>query len=509
MIFLKRHSLFRGTLLLTAANLGLRGSAMCFQVYLSNRIGAAGIGLLQLILSVSFLAMTISTAGVRVAAMYLTAEEYGARRPGGMRKALLCCLLYGLVASVLGGMILHRAADWIAVSWIRDIRAASSLRVLAWAMPVNCLWSVMAGYFTACGRLKPLVWVELLEQLLSIAATVALLGLWAGSDVERACISIHLGNSAATGITLVVLLGLALGHRTGPIPAGLSMWRRLFRLCVPLAANDTLRSALSTTEHLLIPRGLSRSGGSSEQAMADYGTIHGMVFPVMMFPAIVFLALADLLVPELARCRAALDQRRIHHLTDRCLRMGLLFSATVAGLCYALSGPLCELLYHSETAGLYLRLFSPLVVVLFMDTLVDGMHKGLGEQVYCVRVNTLTNLLDVVFLFLLLPRFGIAGYFFTFTLTHFLNFYLSLAHLLTVTGYTPRFSYICKVLLCTVAAALAAGTTAALALPSLLACLLALAVFGVVFGVLLLSTAAWTAPDTHWLRSVTGCRSLH
>ena len=166
-------------------------------------------------------------------------------------------------------------------------------------------------------------------------------------------------------------------------------------------------------------------------------------------------------------------------------------------------------LYHSETAGLYLRLFSPLVVVLFMDTLVDGMHKGLGEQVYCVRVNTLTNLLDVVFLFLLLPRFGIAGYFFTFTLTHFLNFYLSLAHLLTVTGYTPRFSYICKVLLCTVAAALAAGTTAALALPSLLACLLALAVFGVVFGVLLLSTAAWTAPDTRWLRSVTGCRSLH
>ena len=61
MIFLKRHSLFRGTLLLTAANLGLRGSAMCFLVYLSNRIGAAGIGLLQLILSVSFLAMTIST----------------------------------------------------------------------------------------------------------------------------------------------------------------------------------------------------------------------------------------------------------------------------------------------------------------------------------------------------------------------------------------------------------------------------------------------------------------
>jgi len=61
---------------------------------------------------------------------------------------------------------------------------------------------------------------------------------------------------------------------------------------------------------------------------------------------------------------------------------------------------------------------------------VDGIHKGLGQQIYCVRVNTLTNLMDVVFLFLLLPRFGIGGYFFTYTLTHVVNFYLSIRKLL-------------------------------------------------------------------------------
>ena len=88
----RRHSLVHGTLLLTAASLALRGSGMCFQIYLSNRLGAAGVGLLQLISTVGLFAMTLGTAGVRVAAMYLTAEEYGARRPGGMRKALLCCL---------------------------------------------------------------------------------------------------------------------------------------------------------------------------------------------------------------------------------------------------------------------------------------------------------------------------------------------------------------------------------------------------------------------------------
>ena len=80
--FLKqRHSLLYSTLLLTLASMALRGVSIFFQVFLSGTIGAAGVGLLQLISTVSFFAMTIGTSGIRVGAMYLSAEEYGMRRP--------------------------------------------------------------------------------------------------------------------------------------------------------------------------------------------------------------------------------------------------------------------------------------------------------------------------------------------------------------------------------------------------------------------------------------------
>ena len=475
---LRRHSILRGTLLLTAASLGLRGSGMCFQVYLSGRIGAAGVGLLQLIASVSLLASTVGSAGVRVAAMYLTAAEYGARRPGGMRKALLCCLAYGFLASSLGGLLLHRASGWIAEAWIGDLRAASSLRVIAWSLPLTCLWSVMAGYFTACSRLRQLVWVEFVDQGLSIAVTVLLLVRWAGSDVERACLSIHLGNAAATAVTLALLIVQALAGRKAPVPPGLRMWRRLGKLCLPLAANDALRSGLSTAEQMLIPRGLARAGGSTVGAMADYGTIHGMVFPVMMFPAVLLYSLSDLLVPELARCRAARDGRRIRSLTDRCLRGGLLYGAAVAGLCWALADPLGQLLFGSAQASHYLRVFAPMAAVLYLDAVVDGMHKGLGEQVYCVRVNTVTNLLDVVLLWFLLPRWGIGGYFCTFTFTHFLNLYLSLARLISVTGTAPPLSYAVKALGLPALAAWAASQLARQWASPLAACLAGALAYG-------------------------------
>ena len=55
-------SIARSTLLLTAANLAIRFVSMLFQVYLSARLGAAGLGLMQLISSVGMLAMTLGCA---------------------------------------------------------------------------------------------------------------------------------------------------------------------------------------------------------------------------------------------------------------------------------------------------------------------------------------------------------------------------------------------------------------------------------------------------------------
>lgn len=59
-----------------------------------------------------------------------------------------------------------------------------------------------------------------------------------------------------------------------------------------------------------------------------------------------------------------------------------------------------------------------MALVLYLDALVDGMLKGLSEQVANVRYNTITSALDVALLFVLLPRYGLGGYVFTFIAAH-------------------------------------------------------------------------------------------
>lgn len=486
-------------MLLTLVNVLLRGIGMLFQIYLAGRIGAAGLGLLQLILSAGSLAMTVGISGARVAVMILCAEEFGHRRPGGVRSAVLHGLLYGMLCSLLAAAALYALASPIAARYVGDLRAAGALRLLALSIPANTVCAILSGYFTACGRIRRLTAVEVCERLLSVLFTVALLS-FAQDDLARACQAIAAGSGLAclcSAARLFWLFQSATRDQRQPAKTS-SMPRRLLRLSVPLAASDYLRMLLASAEQFLIPWGLARAGGSQQDAMAAYGAICAMVFPVLMFPASMLYALSDLLVPKLALLEAQGNESHIRTLVGRCLRMGALFAGAWAALLFALSSALGLLLYDSAQVGRYLALFAPTVLFLYLDAITDGMLKGLGQQLASARYNTLTSFLDVVLLYLLLPRFSLAGYYVSFTVTHLINFALSIRRLMRVTGWRPYGRTLLRTLFCAGAAGLSCFC---FSLPSVpLEMLLRTCSFFLVFSLLLSLTGAILLRDARWLK---------
>jgi stage V sporulation protein B len=455
-IFLPRKlPIFYSALLLTAVNLLLRFAGTTFQVYLSGRIGAGGIGLLQLVLSVGGLALTAGMAGIRTTTMYLTAEELGKGRPGNVIWVLSGCVGYSVICSGLVGLGLYFAAPMIASQWIGNPATTGAVRLLSCALPISCLSGVMVGYFTAANRIGTLAAVEVAEQVFSMAATLALFRFWAHTDPVRACMSVILGSSLGACLTLLCLVFLRLREKA---PAGprLAISRRLLQAAVPLALADDLKAGISTTENLIVPKRLALYPAGTDP-LAAFGTVTGMVFPVLMFPAAILFALAELLIPELARCNAAGSDRRIRYLTRRSLRLALIYGCLFGGLMVLLAEPLCQALYGSSEAGLSLKRYALLIPMLYCDAITDAMTKGLGQQKACVRYNILTSSMDVAFLFVLLPRYGMNGYFFSFLVTHLLNFLLSLGRLLKISKVRIRVGVPILALLATAAAVIAAG----------------------------------------------------
>lgn len=428
----RKMPIFYSALMLTGVNLLLRLVSTSFQVYISGRIGAAGVGLLQLVMSVGMLAMTAGMAGIRTATMYLTAEELGRKRPKNVTWILSGCFLYSILCSSAVSFGLYSFAPAIAQHWIGDPRTVGAIRLFAGFLPVSCLCGVMTGYFTAANRIGTLAAVEIAEQLLSMTVTMLALTFYAGIDPAKACQSVVLGSGISTCMVLGSLVFLRIRERNGtaaPIPVR----RRLMQTAVPLALADDLKSGISTTENLMVPKRLALYPGT-DNPLAAFGTVCGMVFPILMFPAAILFGLAELLIPELARCSAAGSWKRIRYLAKRSLRVALVYGCFFCGLMFLLSEKLCLTLYNSSDAGLYLKQYAILIPVLYCDAITDAMTKGLGQQKACVRYNIITSSMDVIFLFLLLPKYGMNGYFFSFLVTHLLNFGLSLRRLLKITG---------------------------------------------------------------------------
>lgn len=488
----KKLPIFYSALLLTGVNLLLRLVSTSFQVYVSGRLGAEGVGLLQLVMSVGMLTLTAGMAGIRTAAMYLTAEELGRKRPQNVHWVLRGAFVYSLLCSGAISLGLYFGAPWIARSWVGDPRTVDSLRTYAAFLPMVCLCGAMSGYFTAAGRIGTLAAVEILEQCCSMAVSMGLLHFWAGADPGRACQSIVLGSSMGAVLTLACLLFLRLREKSPKGPR-LPIRSRLLGIAVPLALADDLKSGISTTENLMVPKRLALFPGG-DHPLAAFGTVCGMVFPVLMFPAAILFALAELLIPELARCAAAGSWQRIRYLAQRSLRLALLYGCLCAGLLFLLAEPLCQWLYGSAQAGNSLKCYALLAPMLYCDAITDAMTKGLGQQKACVRYNIITSAMDVSFLFLLLPRYGMGGYFFSFFITHLVNFLLSIRLLLKITRISIPFYIPAATLAITLLAAFL-GSFA----PSP-----AVRVLGFVglFGGLLTVSRVVTREDAAWLRGL-------
>ena len=156
---------------MTATSLLMRTIALVFQVYVAGKIGAAGIGLFQLVMSVYTLATTVAVSGVRLAATRLIAQQTGRGDDAAIRRATGCAMGYAAFFGMAALLLLYYLAP-AAAAWVGDDRIILSLRVLAFALPFVAASGAMGGYFIAMHQSVKMSLVQLSEQFIRIGCTV-------------------------------------------------------------------------------------------------------------------------------------------------------------------------------------------------------------------------------------------------------------------------------------------------------------------------------------------------
>ncbi len=283
----------------------------------------------------------------------------------------------------------------------------------------------------------------------------------------------------------------------------------MLNIALPIAFSSYLRSGLVTVQHILIPVGLRKHGANSSAALATYGTIHGMALPLVLFPSAVCSTFAGLIVPELSELSATYDptygNRHICYIVRRTLTLALFFGIGTAGILLCFSEPLGMLIYQNAEAAAYIRVFAPLVPVMYLDTTVDGMLKGLGQQLHSMFYNIIDASMSVFLVWLLVPKIGINGYVICVFVTEMINLAFSLTRLITVTGAKVS---VCKTVFCPLLCV--AGATSVTMLlfrsmsvvwqPATIVTSIVLAVL--LYAILLRATGGFSSEDARWMRGI-------
>ena len=493
----------------------MRLVGLAFQVYLSNRIGAAGIGLLYLIMSVSGFAATFAISGARFAAMRLVSEELGAGNSGGARATVRRSLAYAGAFGTAAAVLLFTFSDFIGCTLIGDGRTVLSLRLLGLSMPFLSMGAVLSGYFMAVCRVIKSAAGQMFEQAVRIGVIVALFAVVPLDNVEIACAAVILGNVAGEFFSFFFELILYLFDRKKYLTgrrSGRRITSRLLKIAMPLALSAYARTALSTAENLLVPKGLKRAGATSEQALADYGRIQGMVFPIITFPAAFFVSLAELLIPQLTHAQVAGRKKEISVSVSRILRLCFMFSLFVAGILVLCAQALGQTIYHDLDVGRYICAFAFLMPVMYLDTVTDGMLKGLGEQMYSMRVNIADSVLSVLLVWLLIPRLAVPGYIAILYAVELFNFALSIRRLTKITSVDFQPVRALLSLLSVTGAVSGAQLLHRFLWPGLSgAWEIVFHIFfaGLLYITLLFSTGALSDADTAWLYAAAGRKGGH
>ncbi len=403
-----------------------------FRVAVSNKVGAECMGLYQLTFAIYGISLNVATSGINFAVIRLVSRAHALGKHS-IKHIMLRALIYSAFFGTLAFLTVFLLSDKIALYWLFDERSALSIKIFAVSLPFISLSSALTGLFYSLGRVKVTLCSRVLEQVTEIILFFTLFNFVPKGNVEYACALITLSSCASEVVGAIFLAVVYAFFRETKKPKEKGVFKELCHVSMSAAVGTYLKSGLQTLENTLVPVGFRKYGASKAEALSGYGILCSMVMPVFFFPSFVLSAFSMLLIPEFTRAQSLEKQKEIQKNTAFTVRLTLYFALFISANFIVFGKPLGNALYGIGKAGDLIEIMAPLVPFMYLDSIADGLLKGLGEYNRVITYSTIDTVVSILLILLTVSRLGLYGYILVVFVSTMLNSCLSCARLLKIT----------------------------------------------------------------------------
>ncbi len=376
--------------------------------------------------------------GINLSVTHIIVQKTAFCEHADTRFALRKCFLYSFGFGVLSCFLLCMFAKPITYFLVHNQVPHYLFYFIGVSLPFISLSSCLNGYFTALRKNGKNAISRIFEQTLKILATSYFLSFFLPSGIFHACFSLVLGemiSEIGSFLFTFILYVLETKKHTVRQPENQNYFKTILSISLPVAATSYIRSGLSSLKQLLIPNRLETFGLSCKEAISSFGLISGMTMPILLFPEVLINSFSGLVVPEFAYYDTKKANSKISYLTERIFRITLLFSVGVLGVFFFYSKEISFAIYQNFDIAPYVKMICPLIVFMYLDSIIDNILKGLNEQLGVMKCNILDLFTSISFIYFLLPIWGLRGYMIVIYISELLNFGISFYQLKKLTHF--------------------------------------------------------------------------
>ncbi|MCI9492805.1 MAG: polysaccharide biosynthesis protein [Lachnospiraceae bacterium] len=418
---LRNHPLITGTLLLTLSGLISRLIGFFYRIFLSQKIGAEGMGIYQLTFPIHVLTISLTSSAIQTAISRFVAQAASSSCNSQDNGSLYChktfcnerCyltagLMLSLSLAFFCTVSLYRFSEFAAVHFLEELRCAPLLQILSLTIPFAAIHACINGYFYGLKKTFVPAASQLLEQVVRVASV------WLFFEV-----SIEKHNAISLNL---IIWGMVAGEIAAVLfSVSFLRWkkrqgnrllavRQIFCMSLPLSANRVLVNILQSMEAVMIPGQLRQYGYSTSESLSVYGILTGMALPMVLFPSVLTNSVSVMLLPAIAEAQEKKDHPYILALIKRTCFYSLLlgFGCT---LMFLLFGQwMGSFLFGNGLAGTFIVILGWICPFLYLSTTLHSILNGLGRTTSTFFLNVLGLGIRIGFVLFIIPIAGIKGY---------------------------------------------------------------------------------------------------
>ena len=395
-----KNKVFANASIVTGMSVAERALGFLYRIVLSRLIGAEGLGLYQISLSLFSLFLTIGTGGIPLTVSRMISKAKASGNTRGESRAVgagvAACLILTLPVCILFGVFGIKPP-----LGFTDESNFKVFRILLIGLCFSSVYAVIRGSFWGNKEFLIPSITEIAEESVMVIAGVLLL--------QKVSTPLDGAQKAAWAVVVSYLFSFTLSIvwffiRGGKIAKPVKSLKPLFSASLPITSVRASASLVSSAVAVLLPAMLIGAGISKSDAMSLFGVVSGMVLPVLFVPSTVIGSIALVLVPELSEDFYRKNYTRLHTNLRRGLKLSFLIACALIPFFFALGEDLGALAFSNRTAGEMIKRSAFILLPMSITMISTAMLNSIGfeKQTFAFYfIGAVALLLSV----LILPRF--------------------------------------------------------------------------------------------------------